>query len=69
MLVTNVGGLPEIVPNNKVGYVVEPNEDEVAQAILKFYKENKEPEFVHNVLEEKKKYSWKVMVEKVKSLM
>ena len=25
MLVTNVGGLKEIVPNNKVGYVCEPN--------------------------------------------
>lgn len=69
MLVTNVGGLPEIVPNNKVGFVVEPNEQDVANAILKFYKENKEPEFIQNILEEKKKYSWKVMVEKVKSLV
>jgi len=67
MLVTNVGGLPEIVPNNKVGFVVEPNEDEVALAILKFYNENKEAEFVQNILEEKKRYSWKVMVEKLKS--
>ena len=30
MLVTNVGGLPEIVPNGKVGYVVEPNAQAVA---------------------------------------
>lgn len=69
MLVTNVGGLPEIVPNNKVGFVVEPNEQEVANAILKFYNENKETEFMQNILEEKKKYSWQVMVEKVKSLV
>jgi D-inositol-3-phosphate glycosyltransferase len=69
MLVTNVGGLPEIVPNNKVGFVVEPNEQEVANAILKFFNENKEPEFVQNILIEKQKYSWKVMVEKVKSLL
>jgi D-inositol-3-phosphate glycosyltransferase len=69
MLVTNVGGLPEIVPNNKVGFVVEPNEIEVANAILKFYNENKEQEFILNILEEKKKYSWKVMVEKVKSFL
>ena len=69
MLVTNVGGLPEIVPNNKVGFVVEPNEQEVANAILKFFNENKEPEFVQNILIEKQKYSWKVMVEKVKSLV
>lgn len=69
MLVTNVGGLPEIVPNNKVGFVVEPNENAVAHAILQFYTENKEAQFVQNILEEKKKYSWKVMVEKIKSLM
>ena len=69
MLVTNVGGLPEIVPNNKVGFVLEPNEQEVANAILKFFNENKEPEFVQNILIEKQKYSWKVMVEKVKSLV
>jgi D-inositol-3-phosphate glycosyltransferase len=61
--------LPEIVPNNKVGFVVEPNEQEVANAILKFFNENKEPEFVQNILIEKQKYSWKVMVEKVKSLV
>lgn len=68
MLVTNVGGLPEIVPNNKVGYVVEPNETAVANAILAFYNNNKEPEFVQHILGEKKKYSWKVMVDKVKHL-
>lgn len=68
MIVTNVGGLPEIVPNNKVGLVVEPNEQAVSDAILHFYNENKETEFVQNILEEKKKYSWKLMVEKVKSL-
>ena len=68
MIVTNVGGLPEIVPNNKVGLVVEPNEQAVSDAILHFYNENKETEFVQNILEEKNKYSWKLMAEKVKSL-
>lgn len=69
MLVTNVGGLPEIVPDNKVGFVVEPDEQAVADAILKFYGEHKETEFIQNILEEKQKYSWKVMVEKVKGFL
>ncbi len=69
MLVTNVGGLPEIVPDNKVGFVVAPDEQSVANAILRFYNEEKEQEFVQNIQEEKKKYSWKVMAEKVKSLV
>ncbi len=68
MLVTNVGGLPEIVPDNKVGFVVAPDEQSVANAILRFYNEEKEQEFVQNIQEEKKKYSWKVMAEKVKQL-
>ena len=61
--------IPEIVPNNKVGLVVEPNEQEVGDAILKFYDENKEAVFLQHILEEKKKYSWQVMVEKIKSLI
>ncbi|MCX7955032.1 MAG: glycosyltransferase [Bacteroidales bacterium] len=61
MIVTNVGGLPEIVPNGKVGYVVEPNHFSVANAILKFYIENKEKEFSECVKIEKQKYSWKRM--------
>jgi D-inositol-3-phosphate glycosyltransferase len=69
MIVTNVGGLPEIVPHNKVGFVVEPNEEAVATAIMKFYNENREQEFVQNILEEKKKYSWSEMVKKIKSLI
>ena len=37
MLVTNVGGLPEIVPNGKVGYSVEPEAKVIADAISDFY--------------------------------
>jgi len=58
MLVTNVGGLPEIVPDGKIGYVVEPNAQSIADALVKFYKEEKEEAFVEGVREEKKKYGW-----------
>jgi len=37
MLVTNVGGLAEIVPDGKVGYVVQPNATAIADAINDFY--------------------------------
>ena len=65
MIVTNVGGLPEIVPNEKVGFVVEQNHEEIAQAILKFYQQKRENEFVENVKIEKKKYAWERMTEAV----
>ena len=58
MLVTNVGGLPEIVPDGKIGYVVEPHAQNIADALYKFYDEDKEMEFTQGVREEKKKYSW-----------
>ena len=61
MLVTNVGGLPEIVPDGKIGYVVEPNAQEIANAIVKFYQEEKEEAFTEGVCTEKQKYSWDKM--------
>ena len=67
MIVTNVGGLPETVPNNIVGYVCEPNAESIAESISKFYTEKKETEFVQNILLEKKKYSWNGLVEKIKN--
>ncbi|MGQ8336540.1 glycosyltransferase [Sunxiuqinia sp. A32] len=62
MLVTNVGGLPEIIPDQKVGYVVEPNGKAIANAIIDFYQNNRQSEFEINILEEKKKFSWANMV-------
>ncbi|MBR4136547.1 MAG: glycosyltransferase [Bacteroidales bacterium] len=58
MLVTNVGGLPEIVPNGKIGYVVEPNAKQIADALCRFFEENKQEEFENNIVEEKQKYAW-----------
>ena len=60
MLVTNVGGLADTVPNNKVGIVVEPNVEAIAQGIAKLY-ENGASYYIPNIIEEKKKYSWETM--------
>ena len=69
MLVTNVGGLPEIVPNGKVGYSVEPEAKVIADAISDFYCNGRYAEFVENIKEEKKKYSWDRMLENVDKAM
>ena len=58
MLVTNVGGLAEIVPDGKIGYVTEPDSKQIADALCRFFEENKREEFEQNVVEEKKKYAW-----------
>lgn len=65
MIVTNVGGLPEIVPNEKVGFVTEVNSKAIADAILRFYKEEKELEFIENIKVEKQQYQWSYFVENI----
>ncbi len=62
MVTTDVGGLAEIVPDGKVGYVVKPDVDEIAEAILRFFDEKKEDEFIRNIKTEKQKYSWERMI-------
>jgi glycosyltransferase involved in cell wall biosynthesis len=63
MVVTNVGGLPEVVPDGKVGFVAEPNPRSIADAILKFFEPNSIPELHANILQEKKKYSWETFTD------
>jgi len=61
MIVTNVGGLPEMVPNGEVGYVVDTVPKQIADAIVDYYENNREAAFTARVMEEKKKYSWEAM--------
>jgi glycosyltransferase involved in cell wall biosynthesis len=69
MVVTNVGGLAEVVPDGKVGFVCESNPTAIADAILKFYQPNSLPGFEQNVVEEKRKYGWGEFVEVVMGMM
>ena len=68
MLITDVGGLAEFVPNGKVGYVVPPQPAAIADAIVDFYEEKRESEFAANAAVEKSKYSWGKMVEAVEQV-
>lgn len=68
MLVTDVGGLKEIVPHNKVGYVTNPNEQEVADALVDFYGNNRAQEFIAGVKDEKQKYTWQTMIDNIYKL-
>ncbi|MCW0484629.1 glycosyltransferase [Gaoshiqia sediminis] len=63
MLVTDVGGLAEIIPHNKIGYVVKPEPRSIADALVDFYTNNRQSVFEANIPDEKKKFSWANMVE------
>ena len=57
MIVTNVGGLPSLVPHEKAGLVAEPDAKSIADSILKFYQLG-ENYFIPHLRSEKQKYSW-----------
>jgi D-inositol-3-phosphate glycosyltransferase len=67
MLVTDVGGLREIVTDGKCGYVVKPLAAQIAEAILDFFLNNRSVQFTAGVIEEKKKFSWNSMTDAVLS--
>ncbi len=64
MIVTNVGGLPDLVENEVVGLVAEPTSSSIAETIEKFFTSNVEL-FIKNIKIEKQKYSWKKMVDAI----
>ncbi len=67
MVVTNVGGLPDLVPHQKAGLVCEPQPDSIASAILQFYQLG-EDYFIPHLRTEKQKYSWSVLVNTITEL-
>ncbi len=60
MIVTNVGGLPSLVPEGKVGLIAEPNAESIAAKIIEYFDKGAET-FLPYLKEEKKKYSWSKM--------
>jgi glycosyltransferase involved in cell wall biosynthesis len=61
MIVTNVGGLPSLISNEKSGLIVEPDPASIAEGVLKFYQLG-ENHFIPHIRMDKLKYSWTVMV-------
>lgn len=61
MVVTDVGGLREIVPDRKCGYVVQAVPEEITSVILDFFDNGRKETFIENIIEEKKKFLWSRM--------
>ena len=68
MVVTDVGGLSEIVPDGRVGYVCEPTVQGVADAIARMYDGDTIERFRLNCIEERKRFSWEEMCSRVTEL-
>jgi len=66
MLVTDVGGLSEIVPDGKCGYVVKPEPEFIAEAITDFFDNQRNIQFAEGVKQEKTKFTWDKLTASIK---
>jgi len=61
-VVTNVGGLPEVIKPNKTGFVVPPRDpDAIAQAVIHYLTQSNRAAIRAHILQEKERYSWHTM--------
>ncbi|HRI85517.1 MAG TPA: glycosyltransferase, partial [Ignavibacteria bacterium] len=69
VIATDVGGLSESVIDGKTGFLIAPKDPgRIADAVLRFYKEDLEKKFTEGAREEKKKYEWERMTETIEEL-
>jgi glycosyltransferase involved in cell wall biosynthesis len=67
-LVTNVGGLGEIIHDRKMGYAVVPEVDAIADALIDYYQYDRQDAFTEYLIDEKKKYEWNRMMDVILGL-
>ena len=63
MLVTNVGGLGEIVHDHQMGYACAPTADAIAEDVLDYFTNNRQAAYTAYLQKEKTKYAWSKMTE------
>ena len=68
IIVTDVGGLKEIVPDGVVGYVVESSVDGVLNGLERIYEAGRLEEFMRNMEHERKRFSWATMCDKIEEV-
>jgi len=68
MLVTNVGGLAEIIPDGKVGYVVGVEPKQIADALVDFFANQRSEKMIENIKIEKQKFLWSRMTDAINGL-
>ena len=68
MIVTRVGGLPEIVPDGRVGILCEPDAESIKEALERLYEGDTLQRFKENFSEERKRFSWEAMCDKMEEV-
>ena len=68
VIVTNVGGLSEIVADGQTGFVVDPDVQSITRAIEKMYENNRLQQMAKNMITEKRRFSWDYFTEQLEKL-
>jgi glycosyltransferase involved in cell wall biosynthesis len=68
VIVTDVGGLSEIIPHNRCGYVVQSDPKQIADAMIDYFSNQREPAMSAAMREEKKKYDWSIFSNEIVTL-
>lgn len=70
VVVTNVGGLPDVVENEKTGYVIEAGKSEcLTEVVVKYFKGNGQYQMTDSIRKQKYRFSWDRMTEIVERLI
>jgi glycosyltransferase involved in cell wall biosynthesis len=69
VLATRVGSLPEVIEDGRTGYLVNPRDPKaLADAVIRFFLEEKKNEFVQNIQRMKARFSWEYLVDTITTL-
>lgn len=68
VIVTRVGGLAEIVPDGRVGYVCEPTKEGIRNAIERIYEDDHLQRFSEAMQDERKRFTWEAMCDRIEEL-
>jgi D-inositol-3-phosphate glycosyltransferase len=70
VIATRVGGLTEVIEEDKNGFLVDPeNPRQLAHAIMRYYDEKCRPRFVKYISEHQHAYEWGPLVEAIEKLL
>ncbi len=68
MIITNVGGLSELVPHGEAGWVCEPTPEALAESIVAMYEENRLNTMRSSIHTLKQQFSWPSMVKALEAV-
>lgn len=69
MVVTNVGGLPEIVPHDRVGLCCEPTPESITEAIVEMWSEDRLERYNKGMTTERQRFSWSAMCDAIEQVL